>query len=124
MLKVMRVVQMKPVHGAGDQVAVCITPAVDHKLCNRIDALKQTGAVSASVLMGTIFNIVCSFVYNNPGRVSFEQPSQKVVCTNVSYNLDSNEIINKSKTSQCLSTKALRSKDGIEANFYTFCLHM
>jgi hypothetical protein len=58
MLKVMRVVQMKPAHSASDQVAVCITPAVDHKLCNKMGALKQAGTVSSSVTMGTVFNAV------------------------------------------------------------------
>lgn len=61
----MRVVQMKPVHSAGDQVAVCITPAVDHELCNKMGALEQAGAVSASMPMGTIFNTVYSFAQNS-----------------------------------------------------------
>jgi hypothetical protein len=60
MLKVMRVVHMNSVHSA-----VCITSAVDHKLCNRMGALEQAGAVNASMPMGTIFNIVYSFAQNS-----------------------------------------------------------
>lgn len=60
MLKVVRVVQMNSVHNA-----VCITPAVDHKMFNRMGALEQAGAVNASMPMGAIFNIVYSFAQNS-----------------------------------------------------------
>jgi uncharacterized membrane protein len=60
MLKIVRVVQMNSVHGA-----VCITPAVDHTLCNRMGALEQAGAVMALMPMGTVYTIVYSFAQNS-----------------------------------------------------------